>query len=78
MGEMVVFSVLLILGLFLLFNGQKSLKKFKEYNQQWHNIALYYQQTKNGADLRYIDFVVDADLGTAHVPVKCHLPCPGG
>ncbi|MBO4575839.1 MAG: hypothetical protein J5680_01880 [Neisseriaceae bacterium] len=59
MGEMVVFSVLLILGLFLLFNGQKSLKKFKEYNQQWHNIALYYQQTKNGADLRYIDFVVD-------------------
>ncbi|MBP3221843.1 MAG: hypothetical protein J6M43_07380 [Neisseriaceae bacterium] len=59
MGEMVIFSILLLLGLFLLFNGQKSLKKSKQYNQQWQNIALYYQQIKNGADLRYIDFVVD-------------------
>ena len=33
MGEMVVFSVLLILGLFLLFNGQKSLKKFKKHQE---------------------------------------------
>ena len=34
MGEMVIFSILLLLGLFLLFNGQKSLKKSKQYNQQ--------------------------------------------
>ena len=59
MGELVVFSILFLLGLFLLFNGQKSLKKSKQYNQQWQKIALYYQQIKNGADLRYINFVVD-------------------
>lgn len=59
MGEIIIFSILFLLGLFLLFNGQKSLKKSKQYNQQWQKIALYYQQIKNGTDLRYIDFVID-------------------
>ena len=58
MGEMVVFSVLLILGLFLLFNGKMSLNKLQQNNRQWENIFLVYERYKNSNDI-LLDMAVE-------------------
>ena len=51
MSEYIIFVLLFVLGLFLIYNGKKSLKKLKEYNQQWQKISMNYQLNKNSNNL---------------------------
>ena len=58
MNEYIIFVLLFVLGLFLIYNGRKSLKKLKEYNQQWQKISMNYQLNKNSNNL-HINMIFD-------------------